>query len=270
MLTTPDVNTDAAVEALRAADPALLVVVAFGQILRADVRGVPRDGSLNLHFSLLPRWRGAAPVQRAILAGDEETGVAVQRLVARLDAGPVIALERVSINHRDDTPSLRERLVETGSSLLADVVARLLAGEPIVAAEQDESLVTVAAKIRRQEGGLDPTAEGAADLSRRVRALGDQPGCPAVLVRPGRGDVPVLVREAWAVDEVDTVEDASAVAGTAPGAVLAADAAGVLVATIAGVLRVTILQKQGKRALPVRDFLNGCPLERGDLLIAGA
>lgn len=257
VLPTPDVNRDADVARIREASPRLLVVVAFGQLLRKPVREVPALGSLNLHFSLLPRWRGAAPVQRALLAGDEVTGASVQRLVAKLDAGDVLAEARLPIRPDDDTPRLRERLVDVGAPLLTDVVRRLLRGDAVPATVQDESLVTLAPRLAPEEGHLDPAAEDAVTLDRRVRALDEWPGCRGVLVRPGRGDVPVLVRRA--------VPEAG---GGAPGDVVEVGPDGIVVATRAGRLRLAVLQKQGKRALPCRDFLNGCPVRVGDRFAA--
>jgi methionyl-tRNA formyltransferase len=255
VLATPNVNAEDDVARVAAAAPRLLVVVAFGQLLRKPVRDVPTLGSLNLHFSLLPRWRGAAPVQRAILAGDAETGACVQRLVAKLDAGDVLAESRTQIAPSDDTPTLRGRLVDLGAPLLADVVGRLLAGEDLPATVQDEERVTLAPRLTVEDGHLDPVRESAAELDRRIRALDEWPGCRAVLVRPGRGDVPVLVR--CAAPEEGAGE---------PGAVVSVAADGIRVGTRAGLLRLTRLQKQGKRALDCRDFLNGCPVEPGDRL----
>ncbi len=258
VLATPDVNDEAAVARLAAAAPELCVVVAFGQLLRRAVRDVPRRGSVNLHFSLLPRWRGAAPVQRAILAGDATTGACVQRLVARLDAGAVLATAPTEIAPDDDAASLRARLVDLGAPLLAETVARLLGGEELAATEQDESLVTLAPKIDVAEAALDPQAEDAAALDRRVRALAEWPGARGVLERPGRGDVTVLVRRARP----------EPCAAAAPGSVLAADGEGVVVATRAGALRITRLQQEGRREMDARDFLNGCRVVPGDRLRA--
>ena len=260
VLATPDVNGDDDVARVSAAAPELIVVVAFGQLLRRAVRDVPHRGCLNLHFSLLPRWRGAAPVQRAILAGDAETGACVQRLVAKLDAGDVLAERRESIRDDDDTPTLRGRLVDVGAPLLRSVVGRLLRDECVSAAVQDESLVTVAPRIAPEEGHLDPCAEDASALDRRIRALDEWPGCRAVLVRPGRRDVPVLVRGAVVDVDLDDVADGE------PGEVVAVEASGISVRTAAGCLRLTRLQKQGKRPLDVCEFLNGCPVAPGDRL----
>ncbi len=230
------------------------MVVAFGQMLRRAVRETAPLGGVNLHFSLLPRWRGAAPVQRAILAGDAETGVAVQRLLAKLDAGPVLACSRVAIGPRDTTPALLLRLTEIGAPLLADVVRQLLADAPPAESAQDESLLTYASKIDRAEGDLDFAAEDADALDRRVRAFADAPGCRASLVREGAAPMDVLVREA-------SPEPGRA---GAPGRVLAAGADGVVVAAKGGALRITRLQRVGGKDVDVRSFLNGFPIRPGD------
>ncbi len=254
VLETADVDAPDAVARIAAAKPRLLVVVAFGQILRRAVRDVAPLGGVNLHFSLLPRWRGAAPVQRAILVGDAETGVAVQRVAAKLDAGAVLASSRTPVGPRETTPALMSRLAEIGAPLLATTVERVLAGAAVVETPQDESLATYAAKIGRDEGDLDFAAEDAAALDRRIRAFGDAPGCRAVLVRAGAAPMEVLVREATpeAGDSAD------------PGRVLAASPNGIVVAARAGALRIWRLQRVGGKDMDVGAFLNGFPVRVGD------
>ena len=253
VLPVEDVNAEAVLAELRALAPRLLVVVAFGQFLRRPVREIAPLGAINLHFSLLPRWRGAAPVQRAILAGDAVTGVSVQRVTARLDAGPVLAARDVAIEARDDAPSLRGRLIATGAPLLATVVERLLAGEQIPEREQDEALATPAPSIDRTEGDIDFAAEDAVAIDRRIRAMEPWPRCRARLVRRVGDPVEVFLREAWP----------EAGSGT-PGEVVSADAGGVRVAARDGVLRVTRLQRTGGRDVDARAFLNGFPVAAGD------
>jgi methionyl-tRNA formyltransferase len=257
VLETPDVNAPESVARIAAAAPRLLVVVAFGQILRRAVREVAPLGGINLHFSLLPRWRGAAPVQRAILAGDAETGVCVQRIVAKLDAGPVLAESRTPIGPRETTSALMRRLTEIGAPLLVDVVVRLLAGETPDESPQDESNVVYAAKIGRADGELDFAAEDAASLDRRIRAFGDAPGCRALLVRDVAAPMEILVRDAVP----ETAESSE------PGRVLAASAEGIVVAAAAGALRITRLQRAGGKDVDARAFLNGCPVRAGDRFV---
>jgi methionyl-tRNA formyltransferase len=253
LLETADVNAPECVAQIVALSPRLLVVVAFGQILRRAVREAAPLGAVNLHFSLLPRWRGAAPVQRAVLAGDAETGVAVQRVAAKLDAGPVLASASTPIGPRDATPGLMRRLVALGAPLLAETAARILAGEMLRETPQDESRVTYAAKIARDDGDLDFAGEDAAAIDRRVRAFGAAPGCRAVLRRAGASPLEVLVREAVPEE-----------GGGAPGSVLAARPDGIVVAARAGALRITRLLRAGGRDVDARAFLNGFPVCAGD------
>lgn len=257
-LATPDVNGVADLEFLRGRDPALLVVVSFGQYLKQEVRELAPLGAINLHFSALPRWRGASPVQQAILHGDAETGVAIQRVARRLDAGPVLAYEPVAIDPDEHTPELQARLVELGAPLLAATVERLLDGDAPADREQDESQATHAPLIRRQDGFLDPTSESAVQLHRRVRAFTHWPGCRARLVRDGGEETEVrITRTALEGSETQT----------APGTIVALETDRIAVQTIAGCLLVTELQRPGSRPLAPRDFRNGWPLEVGDRLL---
>ena len=249
-----DVNAPECVARIAASSPRLLAVVAFGQILRRAVRESAPLGGLNLHFSLLPRWRGAAPVQRAILAGDAVTGVAVQRIVAKLDAGPVVASSHLSIGPRDTTVGLMARLSALGAPLLAQTIDRALAGEALTESPQDESLVTYASKIARTEGDLDFAAEDAASLDRRIRAFGEAPGCRAVLLRADASPLEILVREA-------ICEPGD---GAEPGRVVSAAAAGIVVAATTGALRITRLLRVGGKDVDARAFLNGFPVRTGD------
>lgn len=253
VIAVEDVNDAAVVERLRARAPRLLVVVAFGQYLRRPVRELAPLGAVNLHYSLLPRWRGAAPVQRALLAGDAVTGACVQRVAARLDAGAVLARREVPILPRDDTPALRARLTSVGAPLLVEAARRLLAGASIPEDVQDETRVTHAAPVAREEGDLDFAAEDAAALDRRIRALEPWPRCRARLVRRGAEALDVVVREAWPAEGAG-----------APGEVLAAGADGIRVAARGGVLRITRLQRAGGRDVDARAFLNGFPTAAGD------
>lgn len=248
-----DVNAAAVVASLRALAPRLLVVVSFGQFLRREVRELAPLGAVNLHFSLLPRWRGAAPVQRAILAGDAESGVSIQRVTAKLDAGAVLARAAVPVVPRDDTPSLRARLTAAGAPLLADLVDRMLRGDAVPEAPQDETLATPAPSVAREEGDLDFAAEDAVHLDRRVRALEPWPRCRVRLARRGREPIEVFVREAWPEEGAGP-----------PGTVLSVAPEGIRVAARAGILRVTRLQRAGGRELDLRAFLNGTPVVAGD------
>ncbi len=174
-----------AVQRLTAVAPDLMVVVAYGQIIPPSVLAIPRLGVLNVHASLLPRWRGAAPVARAILAGDSETGVTIMEMDEQLDHGPVLASRAVRIHPADDTPALTQRLAESGAELLVETIARI--GD-VHAIEQDHAAATLAPRLTRQDGELE-WEMGAEEIDRRVRALQPWPGAT---LPTKRGRVKVL------------------------------------------------------------------------------
>jgi len=217
----------------------VLVVVAFGQLLAAPTLGFPRFGSINVHASLLPRWRGAAPIARALLAGDRETGVSIMRMTAGLDAGPVLARRACAIGDTDTAATLHERLAGLGAealvAVLADLPAALAAAEP-----QDEAAVTLAPKLSRAEGRID-WSRPAAEIERAVRALQPWPSAWT----PLQGE-PLRV---WAA----TV---CAGEGGEPGTVLRAGREGIDVATGADVLRLLQVQPAGRRSMRAADFAN--------------
>ncbi len=218
--------------------PDLLVVVAFGQLLGAEVLGYARHGALNVHASLLPRWRGAAPIARALLAGDAETGVTVMQMVPALDAGPVLARRACAIAVDDTAATLHDRLAALGGEALLEVLTDL-PGHLDRAEPQGAAGVTYAAKLSRAEGRLDWDAP-ATELARRVRALQPWPGAWTPL-----GEDPLRI---WAAEA-----QAGPAAG-APGTVLATGRSGIDVATGDGVLRLTRIQPAGGKAMPAADF----------------
>ena len=173
------------VEKVRALSPDLLVVVAYGQIIPPSVLAIPKFGAINVHASLLPRHRGAAPVAYAILAGDRETGVTIMRMDEQLDHGPILASRTTVIREGEDAVALTLRLAKLGADLLVDTVARI---ESIQAAEQDHAGATLAPRLRREDGELE-WSSGATEIDRRVRALQPWPG---VTLPTKRGRVKVL------------------------------------------------------------------------------
>lgn len=233
------------VDALAALAPDLMVVVAYGLILPPSILAVPRFGCWNLHASLLPRWRGAAPVARAIEAGDGETGVCLMQMDEGLDTGPVLACRRAPILATDTTATLEARLAELSAALLTEHLDRLAAGHPPVPRPQPREGVCYARKLSKEEALLDPR-EPAATLARRVRAF--QP---------------------WPVAEIDLagervrVFEAVALPGTPdqgePGQVLAASAAGIEIACGEGRLCILRLQRPGGRVLGAAEYLHGRP-----------
>jgi methionyl-tRNA formyltransferase len=174
-----------AVERIRRLEPDLLVVVAYGQIIPPSVLAIPKYGAVNVHASVLPRHRGAAPVAHAILAGDRETGVTIMRMDEQLDHGPILAVRTTVIAAGEDAVALTARLASIGAELLVDTVARL---EEINGVEQDHAHATLAPRLRREDGELE-WGVGAEEIDRRVRALQPWPG---VTLPTGRGRVKVL------------------------------------------------------------------------------
>jgi methionyl-tRNA formyltransferase len=182
----PERIRDAAVvQRLRSVAPDLMVVVAYGQIIPAAILEIPRRGVLNVHASLLPRWRGASPVAHAILAGDAETGVTIMKMDEQLDHGPVLASRALPIRRGEDAPALTERLASAGAELLVETIARL---DELQAVEQDHSKATLAPRLTRQDGTLE-WEMGADEIDRRVRALQPWPGAT---LPTKRGRVKVL------------------------------------------------------------------------------
>lgn len=222
----------------------LLLVVAYGVILPPEVLALPRLGCVNVHFSLLPRGRGAAPIQRAILAGDTETGVSLMQMDAGLDTGPILDQRRCPILPQDTAMTLGERLLPLATESLLECLDRLAAGG-LVARPQDESLATYAPKISKQEARLD-WQRSAAELERCVRAFNPSPVAWTEL-----GGFTLRIWEAKAFP----CEDARA----APGTILACGKTGIDVAAADGQLRIQVLQPPGGRRMSASEFLNGHP-----------
>ncbi|MEN9902739.1 MAG: methionyl-tRNA formyltransferase [Pseudomonadota bacterium] len=227
----------------------VLVVVAYGLILPQAVLDMPRYGCLNIHGSILPRWRGAAPIHRAIEAGDAETGVCVMQMDVGLDTGGVVDDARVGIEATDTTALLHDRLAALGAERIVAVLKKLAAGEMLVAVAQPEAGVTYAHKLEKQESLLNLQAP-AMVLDRKIRAYNPFPG--AVL---HAGDKGIKI---WAARVVDGVGQ--------PGTVLSSDEAGVVVACGEGALCLEILQAPGGKRLPAAEFLRGHPIPVGTLL----
>jgi methionyl-tRNA formyltransferase len=236
---------------LRAEAPEAMIVIAYGLLLPPTLLAIPRYGCLNVHASLLPRWRGAAPIPRAIEAGDRVTGVSIMQMEAGLDTGPVLAQAPTPIADDDTAQTLHDRLAQLGAQTLLVTLERLVRGE-ITPRPQDATRACYAKKLRKDEAPIDWRLP-AAVLHRKIRALNPWP----VASTTWRGQILRL----W---EVGPLEHAAA-AG-APGTVVRADASGVRVLTGAGLLTLTRLQAQGGKALAASDFLNGHRLAAGDRL----
>ncbi len=229
-------------ERIRALAAEVMVVAAYGLILPQAVLDMPRFGCLNIHASLLPRWRGAAPIQRAIEAGDPETGVCIMQMEAGLDTGPVLLSEATPIDLFDTAASLHDRLAEIGARLVVDALGKL----PLPAVAQLQDGVSYARKIEKSEALVD-WRQPAREVHRHIRAFNPFPGAQAVL---SGGAVKL-----WQAE----LTDASGV----PGEIVAADRNGIVVACGTGAVRLTELQKAGGKRLSTGQFLAGHALAPG-------
>lgn len=228
-------------EALRALKPDLMVVVAYGLLLPQAVLDIPVDGCWNVHASLLPRWRGAAPIQRAIEAGDTETGVCLMRMEKGLDTGPVLLEQRTPIGEQETGGELHDRLAALGAQVLADGLGLLRVGIQPVARAQPAEGVTYARKLDKAEARLD-WREAAPVLANRVRAFNPWPMAEA--------DVAGERLRLHAAVALPLAHDA------APGTLLAAGRQGIDVACGEGALRIRTLQRAGGKAITAADWLN--------------
>ncbi len=218
------------------------VIAAYGLILPVPILVAPAQGCLNIHASLLPRWRGAAPIQAAIAAGDAQTGITIMQMEAGLDTGPMLRAEATPIGPHDTSADLHDRLAEIGARLIVEALAH-----PPPPQAQDDTLATYAPKLTREDARLDFTQPAAA-LERRIRAHHPWPGSVALL-----GDTPLKILSA------------SLAGGSGPaGAVLDQN---LTIACGQGALRLTRLQRPGKAAMDAADFLRGFPLPPGTRLI---
>ena len=222
----------------------VLVVAAYGMILPAEVLERPVLGCVNVHTSLLPRWRGAAPIQRAILAGDRETGITIMKMEAGLDSGDILLQRTCTIHPSDTAATLEERLANLGSKCLHEVLDQVTRGD-INPSKQDDRYATYAAKITKQEACIN-WARPAAELERIVRAFNPHP----VAFTELNG----TVLRIW---QADIVTDTALTAP--PGTVVAADKNGILVTTGEQLLRLREVQVPGKKVVSAGDFINGHP-----------
>ena len=243
----------AAKAAIEAAQADVMVVAAYGLILPQWVLDAPRLGCLNIHASLLPRWRGAAPIHRAIEAGDSETGVTIMQMDAGLDTGDMLLLEKTAITPLDTTAQLHDRLAQIGGRLIVQALRQAASGE-LVATPQPQEGVSYAHKIAKAESLID-WSQSAEVIARRVRAFDPFPGASTQL---GAEAIKLWDCE---IDSYQRPTDERC------GQILHIDGDGIAVACGAGsVLRLTTLQRAGGKRLPAADFLRGFALEPGMVL----
>lgn len=240
-------------EQLSALQPELIVVAAYGQILPQSILDLPRHGCLNVHTSLLPKYRGAAPIQWAIANGDLETGVTIMRMDAGLDTGDIVSVETTPIQPSDDSQSLHDRLAHFGATLLTRTIPSFVAGN-IIPQKQPAEGVSYARKIEKEDGHLDWT-QPARVLWNRLRAFTPWPGAFTFLPAEPK---PLLLK-IWQAEPVDEMRGA-------PGEVLQADKSGLVVACREGALRILTLQREGGRRMSASEFLTGSHLQPGTRL----
>jgi len=236
---------EGAIARIAAARPELLVVAAYGLLLPPQALGAAPRGALNIHASLLPRWRGAAPIQRALLAGDRETGITIMQMDAGLDTGPLLARHPVAIAHDDDAQSLHDRLAALGARAIVLALADVAAGRASPA-PQSEAAVSYARKIGKADAEIDWSRPNT-EIERQIRALRPVPGTRTHLLAE-----PVKVWRAYCAQ-----------GSGVPGTVLEAGAEGVKIACGKDALMITELQRAGATRLGAADFLRGFPLQAG-------
>ncbi len=227
-------------EKLQSFNADLMIVAAYGLILPAAVLQAPRLGCLNIHASLLPRWRGAAPIQRAILAGDHETGITLMQMDEGLDTGAMLVKASCPILASDTSESLHDRLAELAATTLISALENILASK-IKAETQDSSQATYASKISKEEGKID-WQKDALSIDRQIRAFNSWPVAYTAL-----NEQHLRILEAKALSEDNT---------GAPGTIMAISKSGLDVATGQGILRLLKVQLPGSKALAIADFLN--------------
>lgn len=254
----PEKLTDGVRAGLAGLGADVALVMAYGHILRDDFIGAPRLGTLNLHASILPKYRGASPIQTAIVCGERETGVSLMRIVRRLDAGPVADVERVAIAPLDTAVELEAKLAAAGVRLLARALPALVDGT-LAFVPQDDAGTTYCRRLQKEDGALDFAAPAAA-LAARINGLYPWPSCTVEVSRH-----PVKFGLAEAAPSTPKCQLAVA-DSPAVGSVLGVDSGGLLVATGDGVLRVRRLQRPGGKMLAAAEFMRGFPVATGTCL----
>jgi methionyl-tRNA formyltransferase len=237
---------------LRALQPDLIAVAAFGQILPGSILELPRLGCLNVHTSLLPKYRGASPIQSAILNGDTVTGITIMKMDVGLDTGAILTQHATPIAAQDNAATLHDRLAQLGGDLLVATIRDYAAGK-ITPHPQAHELATHVAKIKKEDGRID-WAQPARPIWNRIRAFTPWPGAFTFLPHPTK---PVLLK-IWQAEVVNQSGN--------PGTILSTDKSGIVVGCQENALRLTSLQREGGRRLSAAEFLAGHPLPPGTRL----
>jgi len=251
---TSNCNDPAFLDELAALDPEAIIVAAFGQKLGRRLLALPPRGCINVHASLLPRHRGAAPIAHAILAGDSETGATIMQMVSGMDAGDILSQSAVPIGPNTTAGELSDSLASLGGTLLIDTLAGLEDGT-VRPVQQDEEQVTFAPSLRKSDGNID-WRKPAVHLERLIRAMHPWPGSYTFWTPPGQRPMRLVVHEA------DVVPSEA----TRPNRIAAADDEGLAVETGDGLLVIRRLQPAGKRVMDVGDFIRGHNVQVGSIM----
>lgn len=249
VLQPESINAPDSLETIRGLAPTILVTAAYGQILSADLLAIPPLGAINLHGSVLPAYRGAAPVARAIQRGEVETGVTVIQMSTRVDAGGILAIAKTPIDPDETAEALESRLAALGAPLVADTLRQIFAGT-IQPLPQDRSRVSKAPKLTKDDANIDWTRD-AREIHNLVRAM--QPW-PCASTQWQSGDPPSSLR--LLIHRTEVVDQAAP-----PGAIISADGNDLIVGTGSGAIRILIVQAPGKRAMTAAEFLRGNRLD---------
>lgn len=226
-------------ETLISWDPDFVVVVAFGQILRQNVLDLPKLGCINVHGSILPRWRGAAPIQASILHGDQETGITIMKMDKGIDTGEILTTKSIPIESNDNTLSLSKKLSDLGADLLDESIKKVLLGE-IELQKQDETLATYAPMIKKEDGFLD-SGKSAIDLERQIRAFFPWPGAFIDI-----GGEKMKILEATVLNQLDINKGERVIVDGFP-----------VMGTRVGCLKILKIQPAGRKAISGKDFILG-------------
>lgn len=242
-----------AVEELRKYPADIFVVAAFGQLLSEEILNMPRLGCINIHASLLPAYRGAAPIQWCVINGEEKTGVTIMQMAKGMDTGDILLQKEVVLDEKETGGSLFDRLMETGAELIVEVLPRIEAGEltPVV---QKEELATYAGKIKKDMGNID-FAKSAVTIERLIRGLNPWPS--AFTHYKGK------ILKIW---EADVVSECANAENPVPGTVIAMDKESFTLATGEGALRIRSLQPEGKKRMSCAEFMRGYEVKVGEAL----
>ncbi len=239
------------VEKIQGLKPDVMVVVAYGMLLPQSILDIPKHGCINIHASILPRWRGAAPIHRAIEAGDDETGVSIMRMELGLDTGPVYQTLRTSIEPSDTTSSLHDRLAELGATGICQTLELLAENPKAQAAQQEDAQACYAKKLEKSEANID-WALSATQINQKIRAF-----IPFPISQCNYAGKRIRVWQSTVV--------ANTQASSSPGRVVDIDELGPVVQCGTDCLRLEIMQRDGGKALPWKEFKNGFAINSGDV-----